>query len=452
MRNPATDARAPEGTALITGASSGIGAVYADRLARRGYDLILVARNRDRLEALATRLADETGRSVRVIAADLNDRADLARVEQVLRTTRRDHHAGQQRRHRLDGAAARRGRRHDGPDDRPQRHGPDAPDLRGRAGLRGAGRRHDRQHLVDGRHRAGDAERRLRGHQGVRARLQPLAPQGARRARGPHPGGPAGRDGDRLLGHRRDAGRSAPEQHRHDASTTWSTPRSPASIRASWSPSRRCRSTPSGTRTRRRGSRCCRSSRSASLPSGTAWLGPPRSGRDAGAETARESSCLHRRRQSVNRRGFLSAVASTGAAAGAFALFAPAASAAQAPSSPTAQPGLSSALAAEKGSIHVSQTARSTTAATFGAAQADRRRRAERRLRRGRPRRWSAGHPAARLAVRHPQLRRRHAVAGGGGLPGDRAVPARLRHDPLPVRATRSETASRRRSPWTSSR
>ena len=71
--------------------------------------------------------------------------------------------------------------------------------------------------------------------------------------------------------------------------------------------------------------------------------------------------------QSLNRRGFLSAVASTGAAAGAFALFAPAANAAQAPSSPNAQPGLSSALAAEKGSIHVSQTARSTAAATFGA-------------------------------------------------------------------------------------
>lgn len=75
-----------EGTAFITGASSGIGAIYADRLARRGYDLILVARKRERLEALATRLADETGRSVRVIAADLNHRMDLAKVERVLRT------------------------------------------------------------------------------------------------------------------------------------------------------------------------------------------------------------------------------------------------------------------------------------------------------------------------------------------------------------------------------
>jgi short-subunit dehydrogenase len=58
-----------KGTALITGASSGIGAIYADRLARRGYDLILVARNRSRLAALAQRLENETGRSVKTIAA-----------------------------------------------------------------------------------------------------------------------------------------------------------------------------------------------------------------------------------------------------------------------------------------------------------------------------------------------------------------------------------------------
>lgn len=74
------------GTALITGASSGIGAIYAGRLARRGYDLILVARSRDRLDALANRLANETGRTIEVIAADLSDKTDLASIETVLRT------------------------------------------------------------------------------------------------------------------------------------------------------------------------------------------------------------------------------------------------------------------------------------------------------------------------------------------------------------------------------
>lgn len=75
-----------KGTAMITGASSGIGAVYADRLARRGHDLILVARNGDRLRALASRLSDTTGRTVETIVADLTDTADLGRVETVLRT------------------------------------------------------------------------------------------------------------------------------------------------------------------------------------------------------------------------------------------------------------------------------------------------------------------------------------------------------------------------------
>ena len=74
------------GTALITGASSGIGAVYSDRLAKRGYDLILVARDRDRLNELARELRQSTRRGVRVFAADLTNGSELKRVEQILRS------------------------------------------------------------------------------------------------------------------------------------------------------------------------------------------------------------------------------------------------------------------------------------------------------------------------------------------------------------------------------
>ena len=74
-----------KGTALITGASAGIGAIYADRLAKRGYDLILVARDRTRLAGLAQRLRSSSGRSIDTVAADLNDKTDLASVEAILR-------------------------------------------------------------------------------------------------------------------------------------------------------------------------------------------------------------------------------------------------------------------------------------------------------------------------------------------------------------------------------
>ena len=73
-----------KGAALVTGASSGIGAVYADRLAHRGYDLVLVARSHARLDALAKRLAGETGRQIDIVTADFNEKTDLRRVETIL--------------------------------------------------------------------------------------------------------------------------------------------------------------------------------------------------------------------------------------------------------------------------------------------------------------------------------------------------------------------------------
>ena len=70
---------------LVTGASTGIGAVYADRFARRGHDLVLVARNRKRMEALAARLRQETSVTVDIIEADLTQAGELAVVEARLR-------------------------------------------------------------------------------------------------------------------------------------------------------------------------------------------------------------------------------------------------------------------------------------------------------------------------------------------------------------------------------
>ncbi|AVI85843.1 SDR family oxidoreductase [Pseudomonas syringae pv. tomato] len=72
-------------TVLITGASSGIGAVYAERFARRGHNLVLAARDKPRLDALAARLIKEHDIAVEVLQADLTNAADLTALETRLR-------------------------------------------------------------------------------------------------------------------------------------------------------------------------------------------------------------------------------------------------------------------------------------------------------------------------------------------------------------------------------
>ena len=72
-------------TALITGASSGIGATYAERFARRGHNLVMVARDKARMDLLASRLREETKVTIDVIQADLTQQEDLAEIESRLR-------------------------------------------------------------------------------------------------------------------------------------------------------------------------------------------------------------------------------------------------------------------------------------------------------------------------------------------------------------------------------
>ncbi len=162
-----------KGIALITGASAGIGAIYADRLAKRGYDLILVARNQDRLDALASRLAAETGRSVTPLVADLNDRASLAKVESVLREnagiTMLVNNAG------VGSVASILNGDVDAMEDMIKLNITALTRLTycGGAGLRGARRRHHREHQFGGGDCRGNAERRLQRLEILCAELRP---------------------------------------------------------------------------------------------------------------------------------------------------------------------------------------------------------------------------------------------------------------------------------------
>src|ERR1700745_2323253 len=84
-RHHIMSAPASKGTALITGASTGIGAVYADRLAKRGYDLILVARSEEKLSEVAARLKS-IGSRIEIFPADLTRKGDVQRVAERLKT------------------------------------------------------------------------------------------------------------------------------------------------------------------------------------------------------------------------------------------------------------------------------------------------------------------------------------------------------------------------------
>lgn len=74
-----------KGTAVVTGASTGMGALYAAKLAKMGYDLVIVARNHNRLNQMASQITADSERNVEVVAADLNDSGQLAALENRLR-------------------------------------------------------------------------------------------------------------------------------------------------------------------------------------------------------------------------------------------------------------------------------------------------------------------------------------------------------------------------------
>jgi len=202
-----------KGTALVTGASSGIGAIYADRLAHRGYDLILVARNRGRLDDLAKRVADETGRKIDVVTADLNNKADLGQIEQLLRDdaniTLLVNNAG------VGAAAPLLDSDVDKMDD--------MITLNVRALTRltyawfpasSPAAAAPSSYRFNRRRCTGNAQRRLWRDQSLRTGLQPVASQGACGQERAHPGGSARRNRHRFLGNGRIAGRASARRDR----------------------------------------------------------------------------------------------------------------------------------------------------------------------------------------------------------------------------------------------
>ena len=92
---PESTSASDPGLAVVTGASSGIGEVYASRLAERGHDLLLIARRRDRLAALQKKLHDRHGASVEIAPTDLSVPEQITRAGQSDRQSARTFHAGE---------------------------------------------------------------------------------------------------------------------------------------------------------------------------------------------------------------------------------------------------------------------------------------------------------------------------------------------------------------------
>ena len=154
-----------KGKALVTGASSGIGAIYAERLAARGFDLLLVARDEARLQSAATRLRAEHGIEVEVLKADLTLKADRSQHQL----------APEQRRGGGGGTFGGCRPGSTGAHDSTQCSGRDAFSLGGRRELLGGGSRGDYQPGIGGRADPRALQRYLQCKQGLRAEPEPIA-------------------------------------------------------------------------------------------------------------------------------------------------------------------------------------------------------------------------------------------------------------------------------------